>query len=206
MTDVPIPPPAFYTLLSVARRWSVPPLDIAGWAAEGQLGLSAAVPPVIVDSGQTISGLVDIEAASVLPLFRDGFARQQSAAVQWIAVDGHFARIQEPLGGVSLRAADILIRRPHVEAFERRHRIAHRMPARRGGTGAPCRYDWDSFYGALARHVHDYGIPRTQAEMARQMMNLLDGRGADGPSERTIRRRVAAIWRELRAPAAEAAP
>jgi hypothetical protein len=72
---------------------------------------------------------------------------------------------------------------------------------RRGGPGVPPRYDWHEFYGfygALARRIHDHGIPPTQAELVREMLDWFGRRdGGEAPDESTVRRKIVAIWREL---------
>jgi hypothetical protein len=50
----------------------------------------------------------------------------------------------------------------------------HRHPA---GPGAPARYEWDAFYAAIARRVREHGIPKTQAELIREMLDWFEQRG-----------------------------
>jgi hypothetical protein len=70
---------------------------------------------------------------------------------------------------------------------------------RRGpGPGAPPRYDWDTFFGALARRIHDNGLPSTQAELFREMLEWFQTRHDEhAPDESTVRRKIAVVWREL---------
>ena len=66
------------------------------------------------------------------------------------------------------------------------------------GPGAPPKHDWDAFAGAIARRVHDHGMPVSQGELVRDMMDWFAGReDFPPPDERTVRRKVSAIWREL---------
>ena len=45
-------------------------------------------------------------------------------------------------------------------------------PAKRPtGPGAPPKHDWDAFTGAIARRVHDHGMPVSQGELVRYMMD-----------------------------------
>lgn len=68
----------------------------------------------------------------------------------------------------------------------------------RGGPGVPPRYDWDPFYGALARRIHLHGIPGTQAELVRDILNWFEALDIDhAPDERTIKRKIKAVWQEL---------
>lgn len=69
---------------------------------------------------------------------------------------------------------------------------------RPAGPGAPPKHDWDAFAGAIARRVHDHGMPASQGELVRDMMEWFVGReDFPPPDERTVRRKVSAIWREL---------
>lgn len=65
--------------------------------------------------------------------------------------------------------------------------------------GAPPKHDWDAFAGAIARRVHDHGMPVNQGELVRDMMNWFAGReDFPPPDERTVRRKVSAIWKEMK--------
>jgi hypothetical protein len=108
-----------------------------------------------------------------------------------------------------ITAADVLVRRGEVERFEGQHGLfsgqrhsegfVTAIPSRpRGGPGVPPRHDWDAFYGALARRIHEHGIPVTQAELVRDMLNWFEQRDIDhAPDESTIKRKIKAVWQEL---------
>ena len=67
------------------------------------------------------------------------------------------------------------------------------------GPGAPPKHDWDAFAGAIARRVHDRGMPVSQGELVRDMMDWFAGRKDFlAPDERTVRRKVSAIWKEMK--------
>ena len=52
--------------------------------------------------------------------------------------------------------------------------------------------------GAIARRVHDHGMPVSQGELVRDTMDWFAGReDFPPPDERTVRRKVSAIWKEL---------
>lgn len=40
-----LPPRSFYSLTKVAARWTVTPFNVIGWATDGHLTLSIALPP-----------------------------------------------------------------------------------------------------------------------------------------------------------------
>ncbi len=114
-------------------------------------------------------------------------------------------RIERVLDAAKARgmiaAADVLVRRCEVERFEAQHGINDGRAAdgrRRGGPGVPPRHDWDGFYGALARRIHEHGIPATQAELVREMLSWFESRSdKEPPDESTVRRKITAVWREL---------
>jgi hypothetical protein len=65
--------------------------------------------------------------------------------------------------------------------------------------GRAAEHDWDAFAGAIARHVHDHGMPVSQGELVRDMMDWFAGReDFTPPDEQTVKRMVSAIWSELR--------
>ncbi len=80
--------------------------------------------------------------------------------------------------------------------------LCHRNPVtqskRPAGPDVPAKHERDAFAGAIARRVHDHKIPASQGELVRDMMVWLVGRDEfPPPDERTVRRKVSAIWREL---------
>lgn len=73
--------------------------------------------------------------------------------------------------------------------------IAKRLP----GPSAPPKHDRDAFAGAIATRVHDHGMPASQGELVRDMMDWFAAReDSPAPDERTVRRKMSAIWKELR--------
>ena len=93
---MPAPPRSFLVVTDIAIRWQVPALDIAGWAIDGEIALSAVLPTVDTADKQIASGIVEIDGADVVALFqRDGaspkpalvrrFRRTKKAEWEWIA-------------------------------------------------------------------------------------------------------------------------
>jgi hypothetical protein len=200
-----LPPRAFYSLTEAAARWSVTPFDVIGWATDGLLALSIALPPVKTGPDETLSGLVDIEAPHALPLFRRDGAPSPTVAIRRVkANENDFRWISDPADGVVIIAADVLVRRAEVDRFEGAHfppleeRGWRPAPGWRPGPGVPPRHDWDSFYAALARRIHEHGIPQTQAELVREMRDWFEQREDEhAPDESTIARKVRIVWQEL---------
>lgn len=206
-----LPPRSFHTILEISIKWSVLPADVIGWAIDGHFDISMALPPVQA-GGHPRAGLVHIDPADVLPLFRrDGSGPRAVAIRRFRLPDGEeqdWQWIGEPAEGVQATAADILLTRRESDRFEKDHGVGapllnapeagERPPARRrAGPGAPARYDWDAFYCAMIRRVHDEGVPETQTALVRDMQDWFDNQADTPPDESTIRRKVQAVWREL---------
>ena len=196
---MPAPPRSFLTVTDTAIRWQVPALDIAGWAIDGEIALSAVLPTVETADKQIASGIVEIDGADVVALFRrDGvsrkpalvrrFRRSKKSEWEWIA---------RPTDGVAFTAADVIILRTEFERCERAWGLfgasgadsgtkVSNQAKRPAGPGAPPKHDWD------------HGMPVSQGELVRDMMDWFAGReDFPPPDERTVRRKVSAIWREL---------
>jgi hypothetical protein len=208
MPEMSLPPRSFYSLTEVAVRWCVMPFDVIGWSTDGLLALSIPVPPVKIDPAETLSGLADVEAPHLLPLFRRDGTPSPTVVIRRVkASKGHLCWIVEPMEGIGITAADVLVRRAEVERFEQQYGFFNGLHVpgadggtepRRGGPGVPPRHDWDAFYAALTRRIHDHGVPATQAELVRDMIAWFEARDVEhAPDESTIRRKIAPVWREL---------
>ena len=117
---MPAPPRSFLTVTDTAIRWQVPALDIAGWAIDGEIALSTVLPTVETADKQIASGIVEIDGADVVALFRrDGasrkpalvrrFRRSKKTEWEWIA---------RPVDGVAVNSADVIILRKEFETLK----------------------------------------------------------------------------------------
>ena len=209
---MPLPPRPFHNLSDIANRWSVVSIDLAGWAAEGLLALSIATPPVKTETARLLCDLVEVAGADVLPLFRSDGARPENINLRRLRAHGEteWHWISEPAAGITVNASDILITRNEVQRFEQayglggsaatlvskaKQRDVRRRPA---GPGAPPRYDWDKFFAAITRRVYDQGLPASQNELVREMLDWFQSQHEQQtPDESTVRRKVALVWREI---------
>jgi hypothetical protein len=205
---MPLPPKPFHAVQEIASRWQVEPSVIVGWAIEQRLALKTALPMVGTVEGKNASGLLEVAGEDVFWLF--GADAIPIASVRRFRRDpeAKWELMITPPDGVAVRASGVLIERAEVERFERLHRLFHsndavpnrpQEPSSRGG--APSRYDWEGFAGAVARRVHDKGMPESQGELIRDMLDWFDATHGACPDESTVRRRVQAAWRELTRPA-----
>jgi hypothetical protein len=205
-----LPPKLFYPIAEIATRWSVSPLDIVGWAIDGRISLSAALPLVEARRSRLIEGLVEIAGQDVFDLFGAGTKKKSTVRIHRFRrrPGARWEKILNPTEGVTLKPSGVLITRTEAERFEREHRVFgyhaagnDQHPAKTseiltGQSGAPARYDWNAFAGAVARRVHDEGMPASQGELVRDMLDWFAASGAV-PDESTVRRRVQALWAVL---------
>lgn len=204
-----LPPRPFHSIDEVAGRWQVALLDVVGWAMEGTLALSIAMPPIEAGPERKIAGVVEIPGEEVFPLFRREGALAQVAVRRFRLGPGEWSWITKPERGVPIGPADILLPRAEVERFERRCgrfvSAARMRQAAKGkryiegaGPGAPPKHDWDEFFAEIARRLHAEGVPKRQSELVNAMTEWFHARDADCvPDERTIRRKVSVVWRKL---------
>jgi hypothetical protein len=204
---MPLPPKLFYPICEIASRWSVSPIDIVGWAIDGRITLSAALPLVEAKRGRPVDGLVEISGQEVFDLFDAGTNKKSTVRVQRFRrrPGARWEKIVTPADGVPLKPSGVIIARTEAERFEREHGIfGHHAaendqpPAKAcegpiGQSGAPARYNWNAFAGAVARRVHDEGMPASQGELVRDMLEWFAASGRV-PDESTVRRRVQALW------------
>ena len=114
-----------------------------------------------------------------------------------------------PVDSVAVTAAEVIILRAEFERCEHAWGLfdagtvesgatASNTAKRTAGPGAPPKHDWDAFAGAIARRVHDHGMPVSQGELVHHLLDWFAGReDFPPPDERTVRRKVSAIWKEL---------
>jgi hypothetical protein len=152
MPKMSLPPRSFYSLTEVAVRWSAMPFDVIGWSIDGLLALSIAVPPVKTDPAESLPGLADVEAPHLLPLFRRDGAPSPTVVIRRVkASEGRLCWIVEPMEGIGITAADVLVRHAEVERFDRQYGFFNGLHVsdtgggsdtrRRGGPGVPPRHD-----------------------------------------------------------------
>ena len=212
-----VPSPVTYlTLADLCERWHVKPAQIAAVALEGKLKLSIPVPGLLAEVGEwveidednwqrmpeerrRVTGVFDLYPRDAWALIKDqtrgitDLSRGSDGFIDF-EPEGHEANF-------SAAADDILIRRDEVKRFEAESAPAPRdvseASAARGGPGAPPKYDWDGFWIEACRHIHDEGIPPTQAAMVRDLLDWFDRSGAAAPDPSTVKKKVSRLWKAL---------
>jgi len=192
-----LPQREHYTVHEVAARWGCATADIAGWSSRGHLDIVTGIPPVICEDG-LVAGEVVVSAFDILPMFRRCGTGPQSAFVRRVRVNGssNWSLITDPMAGVEVSIADLLITGQQVQKFEDDHELMRRIA---GGTGSTSPYDWDGMTSALIVRIHEKGLPATQSELIEDMQAWFAEQSSDGqfPDERSIRRRISSVWKTL---------
>jgi hypothetical protein len=192
-----LPKREFYTVHEVAARWGYTIADVAGWSAAGHFDILTGIPPAICGE-KVIAGAVIISAFDILPMFRRCGTGPQTAWLRRVRTKGEadWQLITDPLAGVEVSVADLLISGQHVHRFEEKNELFRRVS---GSTGSVSPYDWEGMLQALALRIHERGLPASQGELVAEMQDWFveHSDGNDVPDERSIRRRITPIWREL---------
>lgn len=192
-----LPKREFYTVHEVAARWGYTIADVAGWSAAGHFDILTGIPPAMCGE-KVVAGEVIISAFDILPMFRRCGTGPQTAWLRRVRTksDPEWQLITDPVAGVEVSVADLLISGQHVHRFEEKNELFRRVS---GSTGSVSPYDWEGMLQALALRIHERGIPASQGELVAEMQEWFveHSDGNDVPDERSIRRRITPIWREL---------
>ncbi|MDP2085849.1 MAG: hypothetical protein Q8K20_11675 [Gemmobacter sp.] len=192
-----LPKREFYTVHEVAARWGYTIADVAGWSAAGHFDILTGIPPAM-GGEKVVAGEVIISAFDILPMFRRCGTGPQTTWLRRVRTKGEadWQLITDPIAGVEVSVADLLIPGQHAHRFEEKNELFWRVS---GGTGSVSPYDWEGMLQALARRIHERGIPASQGELVAEMQEWFveHSDGNDVPDERSIRRRITPIWREL---------
>ena len=192
-----LPPRVYFTLHEASARWGCSVADIAGWADEGRFRILTGI--TAIRCGEEIfGGKVVLSHMELLPLFRrcgtgptEGIMRriQPLNRQDWLL-------ITDPIGGIMVAVADMLIPAAEVHAFEEENDMVRRVAS---GPGATWPYDWEGMNVALIQRIHNEGLPATQGELVAEMQDWFADRsgGKKMPDSRSIRRRITPIWKGL---------
>ncbi|HMT45483.1 MAG TPA: hypothetical protein PKE59_00045 [Novosphingobium sp.] len=176
------------------------PADIIDWSIHDHLEICTIAPHITTDDGE-ISGAVAIPPGDFVRMFRrDGTGPKLASTIRVRPPnsEGRWQRITGPEMGLKLEAADILLSRSQIERFEQNHDMAPkpiRVPP-----GPSAKWDWDGFYTAIIRRIHDHGLPEQQESLVNEMLEWFERRSDKGeaPDISTVRKKIRPIWQELR--------
>ena len=145
-----------------------------------------------------VAGEVIISAFDILPMFRRCGTGPQTAWVRRVRskADPDWQLITDPVAGVEVSVADLLIAGQQVHRFEEKNELFRRIS---GSNGSTSPYDWEGMLQAVALRIHERGLPASQGELVAEMQEwfVTHSNGNEVPDERSIRRRITPIWREL---------
>ena len=197
-----LPQREFFTVHEVAARWGCTIADIAGWSATGNIDIVTGIPPARCGE-RIVAGEVIVSAFDILPMFRRCGTGPQYSRVRRVRTRGEteWLLITDPVDGMEVSVADLLIAGPQVQRFEEKNQLFPRVS---GGTGSVSPYDWEGMLQALTLRIHENGLPASQGELVAEMQEwfVAQSEGGEVPDERSIRRRITPVWRGLtRAPA-----
>jgi hypothetical protein len=206
----------FYDLDEVCALLGMSERDLTAFVLSGELTLSAAVAGLHVVYGtfeeidvhewhripegrRYIIGTVDLRRDDAWMVLREG----SHEITQLKAPEGEYVDIDDWHSNAShtVHRDDLVVCRAEIERFA----AAHLEPAEVQGTtaqqparrGAPPRYDWDGFWVEVCRRVHEEGVPATQGELIRLMLDWFTETGRRLPDASTLKKKLSPLWRLL---------
>jgi hypothetical protein len=206
----------FYDLDEVCAYWGLRERDITAFVLSGDLTLSATVAGLRVIYGtfeavdvnewhrlpegrRYIIGTIDLQRDDAWMVLREG----SHEITQLKAPEDEYAEVDDFLanGRHTVRREDVVVCRAEIERFA----AAHLKPAevREGPAneaarrGAPPKYDWDGFWVEVCRRVHEEGVPVTQGELIRLMLDWFTETGRRVPDTSTLKKKLSPLWRLL---------
>lgn len=168
----------FYSILDVAGRWGCTQTEVINYAMSDEINLVAGFSAIKFGT-ECAAGLMHVPGSEVRALFRPygkGAKRiyvtqaRQSPSEDW-------KTITEPVRGLRLTAADIMITAREIDRFEEANGIGR---SRSAGPGAPGKYDWEGFHIALFKRVYTGGFPAQQRDLVSEMQEWFIANSADG--------------------------
>ncbi|WP_099865951.1 hypothetical protein [Pararhizobium haloflavum] len=203
----------FYDLDEVCTQWGLNERDLTAFVLSGDLTLSATVAGLRVVYGyfecidvdeviripegrRVIIGTANLErddAWTVLRKGNHGITQLQAPDDKFIEIDNHAS------GGVHVvDRDDLVVRREEMERFAAVHlagAAAREEYAPR--RGAPQKYDWDRFWTEVCRRVHEEGVPATQGEFVRLMLDWFGKNDMAEPDQSTVKKKLSPLWRQI---------
>lgn len=189
---------AFFSIMELFIRWECSLHRVVDAAMLGQLRVVIGIPPVSCGH-QRIGGLVQVNIADVLQMFRRVGVSEETATLRRIAPfeGGEWIYITEPAAGIVIHSTDLLVPGQDVQRYEDERDLLRRSAHSAGSTP---RYDWDAMYAWLFKRINDYGLPESQAKLVADVQDwfIRNSKSGKVPDDSTIRKRIIIIWRVLK--------
>ncbi len=191
-------PSAFFSIMELAIRWECTMHKVVDAAILGQLRVVVGIAPVNCGH-QRIGGLIQVNIADMLPMFRRIGSSENATTLRRIAPHegGDWIYITDPADGIVIRSTDLLVPGQDVQRYEDERELLRRSAH---SSGATPRYDWDAMYAWLFKRINDKGLPESQAALVGEVQDWFVRNSTSGkvPEDSTIRKRIILIWRILR--------
>ena len=217
----PLPRKPYYGLAELCNRWSLEESDIAAYVLEGELTLSIAVAGVWVDTSdheddadgrwfliptgrRSIIGTMDLSRVNAFAVLESG----SQEVGRFFSPTGEYLDLPDSDDHPKTLLVErhgLVVRRAEMERFEQAQGIGA-APAAGDALpkssslarprGAPPKYDWEGCWCEIGKTIHEPGVPASQAEWMRQLLDWFEKRlGPDNlPSESSIKLRLSKIW------------
>ncbi len=189
---------AYFTVTELSIKWRLTTSDLAGLAIEGKISFVTGIGPTETDKG-FLHGLVELYTPELLPMFRNdksGPARMSVTTIRPLQTN-EWHQITGGKQSLKVYFKDLMVDGNQVRSLEGKQGTDTSAPNRNPG-GRPTGYDWDSFWRAIAVHVHKEGAPATLREFTDVGANWFEGQGSAVPSDSVIRKRLSPLWHQLR--------
>jgi hypothetical protein len=208
-----------YGIEEACRRWEISEADLAGFVIEQEITLSVVVAGLAVEIGtieevdddnwcsipegrRHLSGAFDLHPINAWSILTQGSQIIRSFKVTgngYITIEG---RDYEE-GELHVVRSQLIVRHAELVRFEAAQdqlaaTVETAVPEVKvvpNPRGAPAKYKWDDFYCALAVMTHADGVPETQTELIRRMMDWFAKQNLY-PDPTTVKRKVAIFWRQ----------
>lgn len=191
---------SYYLLADLPARWGCSLADIGGWALAGRLQIMMPIGPVKCGA-EIVAGMVMISATDIARLFFGAQGRERVCRIHRILSDGSldWGFITEPEQGIEVHLEDLLLVADDLIEFEQINEllVLGGRSVRRGGRGAS--YDWEGMLVDVLIEVITKGLPRTQEDFLKMMLDWFASESRDGdvPDASTVRKRFSRVWWRL---------
>lgn len=191
---------SYFLLADLPARWGHSLTDIGGWAFSGRLPIVIPIGPVRCDK-EVAAGMVGVNATDVARLLFGGRDPNRSCWVRRIRTERvlEWQFITEPEQGIEVRLEDLMLAADDVAEFEQINDLLGLggKTGRRGGRST--NYDWEGMLVDVIADVASKGLPRTQEEFLKMMLDWFAAESEDGdvPDASTVRKRFARVWWRL---------
>lgn len=191
---------SYYLLADLPARWGCSLADIGGWALAGRLQIMMPIGPVKCGA-EIVAGMVMISATDIARLLFAAHGRERVCRVHRIMTEGslEWGFITEPEQGIEVHLEDLLLVADDLMEFEQINEllVLGGRNARRGGRSA--NYDWEGMLVDVLIEVITKGLPRTQEDFLKMMLDWFSSESRDGdvPDASTVRKRFSRVWWRL---------